>query len=130
MESLPGGLTGRLAEYERIGEQVRALRDGIVEVRATAYSDDGLITAVVGGRGNLLELELDPRIYRDQDARALADAIRATVRDAEEQAGQEAGRLAEGLLPRDRREDADALFDPALHLIESEPRHGRRLWGA
>ena len=128
MESLPGGLTGRLAEYERIGEQVRALRDGIDDVRATAYSDDGLVTAVVSGRGELLDLELDPRVYRDQDSGALADSIRRTVRDAAEAAGGKAADLAKSLLPL--RGDVDPQFDPALHVLESEQPRGRRLWGA
>jgi DNA-binding protein YbaB len=125
-------LTGQLAEYERIGEQVRGLRDGIADIRATAYSDDGLVTAVAGGRGELLELSLDPRVYRDQDAGALADAIRATVRDAAEQAGRQAAKLAKRLLPPNTREDdVDPMFDPALHLLGgTEPGRGKRSQGA
>jgi DNA-binding protein YbaB len=121
-------VTGRLAEYERIGEQVRALRDGIDDVRATAYSDDGLVTAVVNGRGELLDLELDPRVYRDQDSAALAGTIRATVRKAAADACRETADLARGLLPAGG--DVDPLFDPALHVLESEQSRGRRLWGA
>jgi DNA-binding protein YbaB len=107
-------LTGRLAEYARLAEQVRAVRDGVEEVRATGYSDDGLVTAVVGGRGELLELELDPRIYRDRDAAALATKIVAAIHEAAADADQQAAEL---LVPG--RDDADARFDPALNMLKS-----------
>jgi DNA-binding protein YbaB len=112
-------LTGRLAEYGRLAERVRAVRDGIDEVRGTGYSDDGLVTAVVGGRGELVELELDPRIYRDRDATALAAKIVAAVGEATAEAAEATAKLAGELAPP-RRGDTDAHFDPALHLLEGK----------
>jgi len=110
-------LTGRLAEYERIAEQVRAVKDAIDEVRGTGYSDDGLVTAVVGGRGELLELELDPRIYRERNAAELAARIVATVREAAAEAERETVKLAGKLAPGKRRDGTDTVFDPALRLL-------------
>jgi DNA-binding protein YbaB len=110
-------LTGRLAEYARLTEQVQAVRDGIDEVRGTGYSEDGLVTAVVGGRGELVELELDPRIYRDRNATELAEKIVAAVHEAAEEAGRETTKLAEKLTPRPG-DDFDPMFDPVLQQIE------------
>jgi DNA-binding protein YbaB len=110
-------LTGRLAEYERIAEQVRAVKDAIDEVRGTGYSDDGLVTAVVGGRGELLELELAPRIYRERNAAELAARIVATVREAAAEAERETVKFAEKLAPGKRRHGTDTVFDPALRLL-------------
>jgi hypothetical protein len=75
MDATPDGLMERLAEYRLLAVQVRSLQEGVDRISATACSPDGPITAVVGGRGQLLDLTLDPRIYRDQDATALAEAI-------------------------------------------------------
>lgn len=126
MERSATELTGRLAEYDRIARQVLAVRDGIDEVRGTGYSDDGLVTAVVDGRGELLELELDPRIYRDRNASELAARIVATVREAAREAGQEAAKFAEKLAPGKRREEGDVVFDPALRLLgDAAEREGR-----
>jgi DNA-binding protein YbaB len=110
-------LTGRLAEYARRAEQVKAMQDGVDDLRGTGYSDDGLVTAVVGGRGELLELELDPRIYREPNAVELAARIVAAVHEAAAQAEEAAAGLAAKLLPRNRRDAVDPRFDLALHVI-------------
>ncbi len=118
MERSTTELTGRFAEYERLAEQVRAVRDGVDDLRGTGYSDDGLVTAVVGGRGELLELELDPRIYRDRNAAELAARIVAAVHEAAADAELAATAYAAELLPPNRRGEAvDPVFDPVLHLL-------------
>ncbi|GAA4698667.1 YbaB/EbfC family nucleoid-associated protein [Phytohabitans rumicis] len=128
MDALPGGLTERLAEYQRLAAQVRALRDGVDGISATAYSPDGLITAVVGGRGELLDLVLDPLIGRDQDATALAEAIAETIRDAAGQATQEATRLTERLVGERSGRHADPTYGPVLYVLDGERERGKRLW--
>ncbi|WP_326549390.1 YbaB/EbfC family nucleoid-associated protein [Micromonospora sp. NBC_01813] len=128
MNGLPIELAERLGEYQRLAEKVRSLRDGVDRISATAYSPDGLITAVVGGRGELLDLVLDPRIYRDHDAEALASAVADTIRDAAAQAENDAVRLTEQFVggPADRR--PDPTFGAALHVLDTERDRGRRLW--
>jgi DNA-binding protein YbaB len=84
-----------------LAERIQTMRAEIRDIRATEYSPDGLITAVAGGRGELLELELDPRVLREQNASALARSIMDTVRAAAAAAGRESVRLAEDLLSRD-----------------------------
>ncbi|ONI92877.1 hypothetical protein ALI22I_01485 [Saccharothrix sp. ALI-22-I] len=113
-------------EFERLAEGIREVRDGLTRLRATAHSPDGLISATVGAHGALLDLDIDPRVYRDPDSRALADAITATVRAATERAGQQAVRLARRLLPDGGPEDVDPAFDPLLHHLEGGGRAWRR----
>jgi DNA-binding protein YbaB len=110
-------MTG-LRRYEQLAEQVIAMRDGLTSVRATEYSADGLITAVVGGRGELLELELDPRVYRELATDALAESIMDTVRAAMAVAEREAVQIAKKLVP----DAADPIFDPALQVLETNRR--------
>jgi DNA-binding protein YbaB len=87
-----------LMVMDQLAERLRTMRGQLRDIRATEYSPDGLITAVVGGRGELLELELDPRVLREQNASALAKSIMDTVRAATDAAGRESVRLAESLL--------------------------------
>jgi DNA-binding protein YbaB len=111
-------LTGRLAEYTRLAEQAKAMRDNIDEIRGTGYSADDLVTAVVDGRGTLVELDLDPRIYRDRNATELATKIVAAVHEATEDAERKLVELVEKLLPPNQRgSDVDPMFDPAEHLL-------------
>ncbi|MFL6124498.1 YbaB/EbfC family nucleoid-associated protein [Actinophytocola sp.] len=127
MERSTTELTGRLAEYARLAERVKALQDGVHDLRGTGYSTDGLVTAVVGGRGELLELSLDPRIYREPNAAELAAKIVAAVHEAAAEAEREATGLAAKLMPRDRRADVDPRFDLALHVLgEASALEGRK----
>ncbi|WP_237104397.1 YbaB/EbfC family nucleoid-associated protein [Nonomuraea sp. MG754425] len=49
------------------------------EVQVTETSPDGLVSVTVGPRGELVRIDLDPRIYRRPDARKLADTIAETA---------------------------------------------------
>lgn len=105
------------AEYERMAEDVRSMRARLGEIRAAAESADGLISAVVGGSGELLELRLDPRIYRTTDSAALARAITDTLHRAGQCARDQGLAIAARFLPDDT-DCADLTFDPVLCALD------------
>jgi hypothetical protein len=112
------------AEYERMAEDVRSLRARLGEIRAEAQSDDGLITAVVGGSGQLLELRLDPRVYRAPDSAGLARAITDTIHEAVRRAQRQGEAIAAGLSGEDS-ESVDPVFDPLLTALDRVVHHDR-----
>lgn len=61
-------------------QELRALRDRRVE--ATATSPDGLISATVDGRGRLVDLWLDERVYRAPDSKAFSRMVIDTIQAA------------------------------------------------
>jgi DNA-binding protein YbaB len=71
-----------MAEFQRTREQAAELRERLRTVTATVTSPDSLVTATVGPRGQLLRLDIDPRVYRRPNSRVLADAITTTVQRA------------------------------------------------
>ncbi len=75
----------------------------IFEVTGTAWSEDRMIKAVVGPRGQLIELEIDPRIYRKPNSKALAATIVATVRTAVDDAVAKTQEILDRNLPRELR---------------------------
>jgi DNA-binding protein YbaB len=70
-----------------------SVRDKLVGLEVTAESVDGLVEATVDGRGALVALALDERIYRTTDSAALARDILATVRRAAKLAAERAFEL-------------------------------------
>jgi DNA-binding protein YbaB len=71
-------------------------------VTGTAWSPDRLVKAVVGPRGQLIELDIDPRVFRTPNSKALSAAILATVRAAVEDANRKAREIMERAMPKDR----------------------------
>jgi DNA-binding protein YbaB len=81
----------------KVQESQRRLR----AIRGLAQSPDRLVKATVGPRGQLVDLELDPRLFRNPNAKAVAAAIMATVRAAVEDSQRQAQEVRDELLPKD-----------------------------
>ncbi|GAA4252796.1 YbaB/EbfC family nucleoid-associated protein [Dactylosporangium darangshiense] len=54
----------------------------IARITGTGYSPDRMVKVVVGPRGQLVDIEIDPRVFRNPDSRGLADAILVAARNA------------------------------------------------
>lgn len=89
------------ARFERMQEQGPALHDKAQAVQVTEKSRDGLISVTVGARGELVRLDIDPRIYRRPDSRALADTIAATIKAAAATAQERVLEIFEPLVGRE-----------------------------
>ncbi|MFG1922442.1 YbaB/EbfC family nucleoid-associated protein [Cryptosporangium sp. NPDC048952] len=85
-----------------IGDAERAQNEAL-RVTGTAWSKDGMVKAVVGARGHLLELDLDPRVYRTPNSKALAATILSTVRAATDDVLQQTGAILDRSVPADLR---------------------------
>jgi DNA-binding protein YbaB len=79
------------------------LHQRMLTVTGTAWSPDGMIKAVVGPRGQLLELDIDPRVLRQPNSKALSASIVQTVRAAVEDAGRQSSEMLSASLPGDLR---------------------------
>jgi DNA-binding protein YbaB len=106
IDTLRARVDEMMAQVRRMTHEMGDTRKKILEVTATARSEDGLVTATVGPRGHLLELEIDPRIYRRPNSALLAQTIVETVRVAVEQAGQEVFQLLDSFAPEGIGPDA------------------------
>ncbi|MFD6562782.1 YbaB/EbfC family nucleoid-associated protein [Micromonospora profundi] len=66
-------------QYQQLRSNLDQLAARLAELRVTRRSSDGLVTATVGARGELVSLDLAPAIYRERDAAALSRKITETV---------------------------------------------------
>ncbi|GAA2427752.1 hypothetical protein GCM10010191_45830 [Actinomadura vinacea] len=85
---------GGVVDIWKLRDDLRTIRERADTVQATAESEDGLVSATVGSRGRLLHLDLDVRIFRAPDSRALAATISETLGRAREKAGKDLAALA------------------------------------
>lgn len=105
-------------EYEKLRRDLASLRRSMEEVSETAYSEDGLVAATIGARGELKELVLDPRIYRTTDAKALAASIIVAIKDASDAVTARIIALTEPMLPEHMRgKDGTLDFDKMLRSV-------------
>jgi DNA-binding protein YbaB len=118
-----------VGDLRRSLDNVGAMQRQLMRVTGTAWSDDRMVKAVVGPRGQLIELEIDPRVYRKPNSKALAASIIATVHAAVDDVLREGAEILDQGLPRDasmglgsdfpamrmaRQHDADVLKEVSL----------------
>lgn len=96
-------LGGMVDELKKALREVEQTQRKVFEITGVAWSDDRLIKAVVGPRGQLVELEIDPRVYRTPNSRALATSILTTVRAATDEAMAKTQQLLDANVPPDLR---------------------------
>ncbi|MBO0867009.1 MAG: YbaB/EbfC family nucleoid-associated protein [Micromonosporaceae bacterium] len=84
-------------------DNIDGIQQRMLRVTGTAWSDDRLIKAVVGPRGQLVDLEIDPRVYRNPNSKALSASIVATVRAAVQDAAGKVKEIYAESVPADLR---------------------------
>jgi DNA-binding protein YbaB len=91
-----------MQDLNRSLETIEETRQQVLEITGTAWSDDRMIKATVGPRGQLVDLDIDPRVFRNPNSKALSASILATVRAAVEDANKQTRKILEKTLPDDR----------------------------
>lgn len=117
-DQLTDAQPGYELEYGKLRQDLATLRESMEKVTETAFSEDGLVSATIGPRGELSDLVLDPRIYRTTDATALAAGIAATIRAATAAVTARMLALTEPMLPAStpRTDNGEVDFDAMLRL--------------
>lgn len=92
--------------FEDLGRAFRGMADTqrkIMQVTGTGWSPDRTVKALVGPRGHLIDLEIDQKVYRKPNSKALGAAIVAAVRAAVEDASGQTRALLDLGVPVDLR---------------------------
>ncbi|MFI9550160.1 YbaB/EbfC family nucleoid-associated protein [Nonomuraea endophytica] len=114
------------ATFQRMQREATDLNARAQAIRITEKSADGLVSATVTVRGELIRLDLDPRVFRRPDARGLADTITDTVRRACAKAVDELVALFEPVVPPEQfRAHLDGDLETVLDQL-SGPLPGER----
>jgi DNA-binding YbaB/EbfC family protein len=90
-----------LKQAQRIQSQVTQMQTELGQRRIEASSGGGMVTAVVNGRQELIELHIDQQVVDPNDVEILEDLIVAAVSEAlgraSEMASEEMKKLTGGL---------------------------------
>lgn len=87
-------------EYERVRSNLTTRQEQVRQVRASAYAPENGVHVTVGPRGNLTELEIEPRAYRRLSPSQLAEEILRLTREAADEAGARVARIMAPFLPK------------------------------
>ncbi|MEU7854989.1 YbaB/EbfC family nucleoid-associated protein [Nonomuraea sp. NPDC049141] len=111
--------------FKRIQNASAELHAEAKAVQVTETSRDGQVSVTVGARGELVRLDLDPRIYRRPDARYLADTIAETAQRAAARAQERVTEIFEPVIPA---EEFKAHLEGDLEAVMA--RFAERMGGA
>lgn len=88
---------GNLKQLKKMQEEIARIQAELGNKRIEASSGGGMVTAVMNGHGELVDLKIDPQVVDPQDVEMLQDLIIAAVKEskhrAQEMVQQEMGQL-------------------------------------
>jgi DNA-binding protein YbaB len=98
-----GALHDMVGDIERTIGNLDSIQQRMMKLTGEAWSEDRMIRAVVGPRGEIVDLEIDARVFRKPNSRALAAAIIKAVKLAGEDAARQVQELLTETMPADLR---------------------------
>ena len=100
-EHLQPRLEALLEDAHKLLGNAAEMQRKLEELTTSTRSEDGFVVTTVDARGRLVQLDLDPRIYRSPNAGALGALIVATYQRAVERVDGEVRKILEHYLPAD-----------------------------
>jgi nucleoid-associated protein EbfC len=83
-----GDLGQIMKQAQKMLEDTRKVEESLAEERIETTSGGGMVKAVVTGKGEIVEIKIDPQVVDPEDIEMLEDLIVGAVREALEQASQ------------------------------------------
>ena len=77
-----GNLAGLLGQFKDIQSSMANLQEELAKRTIEASSGGGMVTAKVNGKGELLDIKIDPESLASGDAEMLEDLVKAAVNAA------------------------------------------------
>jgi len=101
---MPNPLNAMLKQAQELQKKMEQLQDELMEKRVEGSAGGGMVTAIVNGRGEMVDLKIDPEAVDPADVEILEDLIVAAVNQAREKAQQlaqeEMRKITGGMLPQ------------------------------
>lgn len=82
------GMGNMMKQVQKMAEDTQRLEEELGELRLEASSGGGMVTVIANGKGEVLEIKIDPQVVDPEDVEMLQDLVVSAVREALEQATQ------------------------------------------
>ncbi len=95
------GMSGMMKKVQKMQKQMMQLQEEIAQRRVEGTAGGGMVTAVVDGKLNVVEIRINPAVVDSEDVEMLEDLVLAAIsqgqQKAQEMMDQEMGQLTGGL---------------------------------
>ena len=95
------GMSGMMKQMQKMQKKMMQLQEEIADRRVEGTAGGGMVTAVVDGKLNVVELRIDPAVVDPEDVEMLEDLVLAAVNQGQQKAQEmmtrEMGQLTGGL---------------------------------
>lgn len=76
------GLGNMMKQVQKMAEETQRMEQELAGERVEASSGGGVVKAVCNGKGELLEIKIDPQAVDPEDVEMLEDLVVSAVREA------------------------------------------------
>lgn len=84
---MKGGMDGIVRQAQKMQARISKVQDDIGEKKVEASAGGGVVTAVVNGKQELLDIRIDPEVLDPNDVELLQEMIVGAVNQAMKTAG-------------------------------------------
>ncbi|MEE2709726.1 MAG: YbaB/EbfC family nucleoid-associated protein [Gemmatimonadota bacterium] len=95
------GMGGMMKQVQKMQKKMMQLQEELEQKRVESSSGGGMVTVVVNGRQDVLEVKIHPDVVNPEDVEMLEDLILAAINQAQQRAQdmmqEEMGQLTGGI---------------------------------
>jgi len=100
---MKGGMGGLLKQAQKMQQEIDRIQNELAEMKIEGSAGGGMVTAIVSGQQEILEVKIDPEVVDPEDVEMLEDLVLAAVNQALEnaksRAQDEMSKATGGLMP-------------------------------
>jgi DNA-binding YbaB/EbfC family protein len=101
---MTNSLNAMLKQAQQLQERLNQLQEELADKRVEGTAGGGMVTVAVSGKGDLVDVKIDPEVVNPDDVEILEDLIVAAANQAREKAQElaqeEMSKLTGGMLPQ------------------------------
>jgi DNA-binding YbaB/EbfC family protein len=103
-----------MGKVKEMQSKMQEAQEKLGEITAEGEAGAGMVKAVVNGKKEVLSIEVEPEIFKPEDAKLTQDLIVAAINNAmrkvEELSKTEMAKVTEGIMPNIPGFDLDSLL--------------------